>query len=589
MTNAALQVAQVQVLDPATGETVAGLRGLDVQQAEFNLRERAVRLGAVKVSEAALLTRLKKNGHLNLLDLITLPAPPTNASPKAAAPGAAPPPWTATVDDFTIEQTAVSFEDLTRRTPFKTELKPIEVSLKRFTTGPDSDASYSFRVASEAAEAFEGAGTVSINPIRSAGEVKVSAVDVKKYLPYAEDFFRGKIIAGKIEARVPYRFALGTNGLLAGVTNLSVKLTDLEVQLPESAETVTHVAEIGFERVDASLEDRRGRVGLFKGNGGSVLVRRQKDGSINLLGLLAVSRTNAAGARRTSRRQPAAAPTNASAFALGGWTLNVDEIQLDNYTFKVEDLVPPKPASFLLDQLALNLKGASTVSNTPVTANASFRLNETGTIAARGHREDRAAVRRPGRGRHQPRPPRRAAVCRAVRSAGHRERRVDHRRQGPLPDQRPRRASAHVRGRRAPDELRHHRPGRVQGVRALGRSDRERHRGRARAEPLQDRRDPPRAPEGQPAHRRGSPAEPVADFEARTAPPRTAPPHCTRRRQRDQFPCRPVSRAARHPDAGAGVVGLHRRIRAAARRGRHRGSQRHDQGTFLRPELARRG
>jgi hypothetical protein len=380
VTNAAAQVAQVQVLDPVTSETVASLRGLDVQQAQFNLRERSVRLGAVKVSEAALLTRLKKDGHLNLLDLITLSSTPTNASPRASAPGATPLPWTATVDEFAIEQTAVSFEDLTRRTPFKTELKPIEVSLKQFTTRADSDASYSFHVASEVAEAFEGAGTLSINPIRSTGEVKVSGVDVKKYLPYAEDFFRGNILNGKVQARFPYRFALGTNSLLAGVTNLSVKLTDLEVRLPESVESVTHIAEIGFERVDASLEDRRGRVGLFKGNGGSVLVRRQKDGTLNLLGLLAVSRTNVAS---TSAIAPSG-DTNRSAYALGGWTLNVDEIRLDDYTFKVEDLLPPKPASFLLDQLALNVKGASTVSSTPINANVSFRLNETGTVAVQG-------------------------------------------------------------------------------------------------------------------------------------------------------------------------------------------------------------
>jgi hypothetical protein len=387
VTNGAMQVSQVQVLDPDTSETVASLRGLEVQQAEFNLRERAVRLGAVKVSEAALLARLKENGCLNLLDLIRLPPPATNSTPSAAAAGGSLPPWTATVDNFTIEQTALSFEDLTRRRPFKTELKPIELALKHFSTKADSDASYSFHITSEAAEAVEGAGTASINPIRSSGEVKIGAVDVKKYLAYAEDFFRGRILSGKIEARVPYRFALGTNGLLAGVTNLAVKLTDLEVKLPENDETVTRIAEIGFERVEASLEDRRGRIGLFKGNGGSVVVRRQKDGAINLLGLLAVSRTNvapASGSGSIQAKSAAGAITNVPAYALGGWTLNLDELQLDNYTMKIEDLMPPKPASFLLDQLALNLKGISTASNAPVSARVSLRLNETGAIAAAG-------------------------------------------------------------------------------------------------------------------------------------------------------------------------------------------------------------
>jgi hypothetical protein len=221
---------------------------------------------------------------------------------------------------------------------------------------------------------------VSINPIRSTGEMKVSDLDVKKYLPYAEDFFRGKIISGKFEARVPYRLALGSNGLTAGVTNLAARLTDLEVKLPESTEAVTRIAEIGFDRVAASLEDRRARVGLFKGNGGSVLVRRQKDGTLNLLGLLAVSRTNA-----PPPTVPAASSTtNRPTYALGGWTLNVDEVQLDNYTCTVEDLMLPKPATIRLDRLALNLKGASTVSNEPIHLDVFFHVNETGTIAARG-------------------------------------------------------------------------------------------------------------------------------------------------------------------------------------------------------------
>ncbi len=384
-TNGAMHVEQVQVLDPGTGESVATLRNLEVRQAEFNLRERAVRLGAVNVSEASLLTRLQAGARLNLLELVTLPPPSTNASSGelTSAPSLA-----VTVDDFTIENTSVSFEDLTRRTPFRTELKPIELSLKHFTTRTDSDASYSFHLATEAAEKFEGVGTLSINPIRSSGEIGVAAVDLKKYLPYVEDFFRGKIVSGKLEARIPYRFVLGTNAPLAGVTNLAVRLTDLEVLMPESAERVTRIPEVGLERVSASLEDRRGRVGLFKGSGGSVLLRREKDGAVNLLGLLAVSRRNAVTgeppAPESSATPQGRIPEASSTFALGSWVLDLDELSLDDYTVKVEDLVPSKPGSFLLERLSLNVKGASTVSNTPITASMSLRVNETGSIKVGG-------------------------------------------------------------------------------------------------------------------------------------------------------------------------------------------------------------
>ncbi len=391
VTNGAMQVTEVQVIDPSTGETVSSLRGLDVRQATFDLRERTIRLGGITASEATLLTRLEKDGRLNLVKLITTPdasasAPTTNALPGTGdTPAPKAKPWTVTVDEFTIEKTAVSFEDLTRATPFKTELKPMEVNLKQFTTKAESDASYSFRIISEAAETLEGAGTVSIHPVRSTGEIKIGAVDIKKYHPYLADFFRGQIISGQIEVRAPYQVALTTNNLAGSVSNLAVKVSNVEVRLPESPETVTRIAEIAFEGVDASLEDKRARVGLLKATGGSVLLRRQKDGTVNLLGLLAASRTNAVpSAPKEQAHVSTNEPAAPDAVLLGGWTLNLDELQVNDYTLKIEDLVPAKPATLVLDRLTLNVKGASTVTNTPIQVRASVRVNETGTIALQG-------------------------------------------------------------------------------------------------------------------------------------------------------------------------------------------------------------
>ena len=378
VSNGSLHAEQLQLQDPDTAEIVAGVKGFDVQNAGLNWREHAARLGAVKVSAATVLARLQKNGSLNLLQLLTLSPPTTNALAVATnspvSPAAAPPLWTVSVDDFAIQGAAVTFEDLTHRAPFRTELKPLTVGLKHFTTKADADADYSFHLATEAAETLEGAGTVSINPLRSAGEVRMAAVDVKKYLPYAEDFFRGQITAGKLAVTVPYHFALLPNGLRAGVSNLTLRLADLEIKAPGADETVTHLAEFGLAQVDASLEDRRARVGLLKATGGSLLARREQDGSLNLLGLLAPERTN-----DTSRGTAGKLSTQTN-----GWAVNIDEVALKDYTVNVEDRHLPKPATLRLDQLALNLKGLSTSNQAPVTVAVSARLNQTGTFGAQG-------------------------------------------------------------------------------------------------------------------------------------------------------------------------------------------------------------
>jgi len=379
VSNGSIHVEQMELQDPDTGETVAGLRGFDVQQGELSWRERTARLGAVKVSEATVLARLQKNRSVNLLQLLTLPGPATNAAAVASlepvSPAGALPPWIVSADDFTIQDTIVTLEDLTHRERFRTELKPLTVKLKHFTTKADADADYSFHIATEAAETIEGAGTVSINPVRSAGEVKIAAVDVKKYLPYAEEFFRGQITAGKLAVTAPYSFSFLTNVIRAGVTNLTLQLADLEIKMPGAGETVTHLAEFELAQVEASLEERRARVGLLKANGGSLLARREQDGSLNLLGLLVPGGTNDTSAGPGTVAQPA--QTN-------GWTVSIDEIALNDYTVKVEDRFLPKPAALLLDQIELDLKGVSTLSSPTVTVAVSARLNETGTFAAQG-------------------------------------------------------------------------------------------------------------------------------------------------------------------------------------------------------------
>ena len=370
LTNGLIHVEQVQVRDPDTGETLLGVRGFDVQQARLNLRERAVRVGRVKLSGATLLARVKQNKHLNLLDLVTLPAGSTNSTVASAAPAV---PWTLTVADFIVEQAAVTLEDLTRRTPFKTQLEPIDASLKEFSNQPGASARYSFHVTTESAETLAGDGTLSINPVRSTGELKLAAVRLQKYMPYAEDRFRGNLSSGQLEVDAPYYFALGTNGLQAGVSNLAVTVSGLEVKAPGTDQTVVRLAQVGLDRVEANLEERRARVGSVRATGGSVLARRARDGSINLLGLIAQGSTN-----------PPPQDARAPSAGLPGWEVKVDEVALKDYTLNVEDQQPPKPAAFRLDQIAVNLKDVSLASNAPIAATLSLRCNETGTLAVRG-------------------------------------------------------------------------------------------------------------------------------------------------------------------------------------------------------------
>lgn len=393
VSNGVVRAEDLQVMDPDTGETVLAVDKMIAENAVLDLRERNVRVGSVKVSQPTLLTRLGRDRQFNLLGLLVMPTARVGAATEqiaslaAAARSNAPPDsvWTVTVDNLAVEQGSIAFEDLTRRNGFQTLLKPIEMQVKHFTTRTNEDAEFSFNVASESAEVLAGQGRMCINPVRSRGAVKIATLDVKKYLPYGEDAFRGKIVAGKLEMTVPYAIEMIANTPLGSVSNLSVRLTDLEIKSPDNTETLVKVPELAVERVDASLDQRAARIGLVKSSGATIVARHLKDGSINLHDLVATSTNHAATPFTNSpavrRASSASSGTNAPS---APWAAVVDEIALDAFTIRLEDQQPPKPAAFLLDQLALNIKGASTTNGAPVHLAASLRFNESGTIAAKG-------------------------------------------------------------------------------------------------------------------------------------------------------------------------------------------------------------
>ena len=369
LTNGVVELTDLKVKDENTGEIVTTLPSLSLQPLDFDLLRRNLHVGEVKMAGYTKIVRIEKDGSLNLnLMVEPVPAKPASTNAPASAPSA---PWTITVDDFALKDGAITFSDLSQRTRFQTTLKPIGVHLQHLTTRPDSDAGYEFSIPTEAGEQVSGSGTFSIALLRSAGEIKLAGLEIKKYAPYFEKSLRGEVLAGKLDAGAQYRLVGSSNAPLVTISNAGVALTGFQLKAADTGETVVGIPSFGIERTEASLADRRIDVGLVKSTGGSILVRQTKNGKINLLELL---------------NPPAPRPveTNGPAPAEAPWTVRLKEIAFDGYAIKLEDKKPAKPASLGLDQLAFTVKGLSTVSNEPITVSLSARLNEAGTLTAQG-------------------------------------------------------------------------------------------------------------------------------------------------------------------------------------------------------------
>lgn len=385
VTNAGIQLEQARLVDPETGETAAGVERLRMRNGEFNWRKRGVQIGEVVVSQPAGLIRLQRDGMLNWLRLFKAASGDADAAKPAAkdsTPSAgAQMPFTVSLNEILIENGDVTFEDLTRSKPFRTEFKPIKMEFKHVSTRTNSLADYSFHLTTELSETIQGQGSFAVNPLQSSGELKAEAIQLKKYLPYSEGFFQGEITSGELGLVIPYNAAMFANQLQAGISNLNVVLGQLEVKAPGGNETIARVERLDLARGDASLEERAVHVGKVTLEGGNILARLKEDGALNLLDLAVSSPSNrAGGASPTPPTNPPVSPSPKT----NAWKVTVAEVALGNYSIQLEDAQLGKTAGVLLNQMAFNVKGLSNTSNAPFDVSFSTRINETGSIAAQG-------------------------------------------------------------------------------------------------------------------------------------------------------------------------------------------------------------
>src|SRR5260370_31844451 len=110
-----------------------------------------------------------KAGTFNFANLIPNPPPP----PTPAKPQPLP---RLTIYNFSVTNGAVAFADLKRKEPFHTEFIPINVNLTNLTTIRDKNSPYSFIARTDSGESFAWSGTVTINPLRSAGKFRLGGL-----------------------------------------------------------------------------------------------------------------------------------------------------------------------------------------------------------------------------------------------------------------------------------------------------------------------------------------------------------------------------------------------------------------------------
>lgn len=286
------------------------------------------------------------DGTLNFSDLLAK-AGADNGEPRAPAKPARP----LRIDRLKVTRAAMAFLDLSRTPEFSTTVGPVTFELKGFRTAGPGESPYVFEAVTEAGERLAWRGSLAAAPFRSAGEFQISDLLLPKYAPYYGQAVRAVVADGKLSVGGRYEIDLSQDGRRLKLSDGAVQVRDLRVLEAGVNEPLLVLPAVDVSGIAADAVAAKVNVARVAVKGGSTGLRREVDGTLNLLRLI--------GPATMAQASPApASPAPPTASTPAGPTpdVSVDDVVVDGFAVRVRDLAAARPAQLELNDVKVAVK-----------------------------------------------------------------------------------------------------------------------------------------------------------------------------------------------------------------------------------------
>lgn len=383
----------------ADGSPFVSFDELFIDAAFWRLVRGRVAFDDLRLVRPSLTVALDDRGALSFADLL---APDPNAPPSPPKdPNARP--TAVAIDVFELIEGSFTFRDLQRAEPFEARLTPLTLSLKDFTTAPNTNSPYAFNA--RLGEATLGyTGEFSADPLTSRGSISMQGIALKAFKPYLDEQTQLKLTDGIAGLEGKYDFDASSPNLRFVLTDGRVTLRQLQIEGPGEKEPLFSLGEllVTIPRVDAAA--RQVELGEVILKDGVLRARRDQDGTVQWARL----------AGPAARRQPrvvdlapdaGTAPPGAP-LAVGGapdagsdgpppaapgasapaapWRVALSRAALQGWSVRWEDLALRYPAKMGLEALELEVKNLRYPLEGALDTQLSFRWSDQGTLSLRG-------------------------------------------------------------------------------------------------------------------------------------------------------------------------------------------------------------
>ncbi len=344
---------------------VVGFDALDISLASAEPFQKRFSFSNVILESPKLVLDRDRRGTLSILNLVHGHSGPVRKVGAPEKPPADVPAASVEAGAIEVRKGVIKFSDAGASRPFSTTLSDIEVRVTHFSNLKDKRGVLSASLLTESGETIKADGDIGMTPIFYEGKLAVSSVLLKKYMPYLAKQVLFDIRDGKLDLATNVSYHANGEKPVIRLSAFETSLRDLRAVKRGEKEDFLEIAAFSIRDTSIDLTERKVDIGVMSGEKGFFLLRKNKDGSMNLANLM----------------PPATAPKGKSA----PWIITVRSLNFGNHIVRVEDLSLAEPFSLDIDRISIKGKRLSTAKNTRGWISLACRVAKKGTVAVSGN------------------------------------------------------------------------------------------------------------------------------------------------------------------------------------------------------------
>lgn len=352
---------------------------LSVKDTSVDVTRKKVTVGHFSTEKGGLTFTRMKNGELDLMKLLP-PSGPVEAPPAKEAGKREETKWVAVLSKLSVDHYTVHMKDDSLSQPAVLTAEKVALRGENLSTGKNALGKLSLSFLLDQTGALSTQNTIGLDPLSIEGSLEIRRIVLNKYAPYYQDNLLFNIDGGDLDFSTHYQYRKTDRDPLARVTGLSASLTKLKLKKKGEQETFLDIPALVIKNTGLDLNQKEVSVGEVSTQKGTLIVRRFKNGKINLQSLFPEAE---------KKEEKTAGPSLSEKSEKGKmaekpWLIKLGKASVDDYNINVEDHAPAEPVALVMDELRLRAERFSTAQGQKGNAALSFRFNQKGALSTEG-------------------------------------------------------------------------------------------------------------------------------------------------------------------------------------------------------------